>query len=75
MVNQSKLISGLNNSTARPPPRRLPGDSAAFPCNPAAWLVAGAAAAGVVNAAVLRPMRRRHWWQGLLIRRWQAKDR
>ena len=45
IVNRSKLISGLNNSTARPPPWRLPGDSAAFPRgDPATWLVAGAAA-------------------------------
>jgi len=56
-VNRSKLISGLNNSTTRPPPRLLHGDSAAIPRGDLATsLVAGDATAGVVAAAVLRPV-------------------
>ena len=55
-VNRSKLISGLNNSTTRPPPR-LHSDSAAIPRGDLATsLVAGDATAGVVAAAVLRPV-------------------
>ena len=42
--------------------------------DPATWLVAGAAMAGVVAAAILRPMRHRRWWQGLRIHRQRATD-
>jgi len=46
------------NTTARDARRRLPGDSVVFPhSDPATWLIAGAATAGLVAAAVFRPTR------------------
>jgi len=73
-VNWSKLISSLNNSTARPPPRCLPGDLAAFPRgDPATWLVAGTTTAGVVATTILR-LSCHCLQRGLQIHRWRAME-